>query len=99
MIYLDDSYKKNGATRIIPRSHHKIGWPDHYINIKKKYKKEIRPELKAGSILILNLNLWHAGANNISGKPRKMIMLNIKNRNLPQLLNYKKFLSSKTKKI
>lgn len=98
MIYLDDSYKKNGATRIIPRSHHKIGWPDHYINIKKKYKKEIRPELKAGSILILNLNLWHAGANNISGKPRKMIMLNIKNRNLPQLLNYKKFLSSKTKK-
>ena len=27
-----------------------------------------------------------------------MIMLNIKNRNLPQLLNYKKFLSSKTKK-
>ena len=89
---------KNGATRIILWSHHKIGWPDHYINIKKKYKKEIRPELKAGSILILNLNLWHAGANNISGKPRKMIMLNIKNRNLPQLLNYKKFLSSKTKK-
>ena len=28
-----------------------------------------------------------------------MIMLNIKNRNLPQLLNYKKYLSSKTKKL
>lgn len=98
MIYLDDSNKKNGATRIIPKSHHIIGWPDYYINIKKKHKKEIRPELKAGSIIILNLNLWHAGANNISGKPRKMLMLNIKNRNLPQLLNYKKYLSSKTKK-
>ena len=48
--------------------------------------------------MILNLNLWHAGAENISGKSRKMIMLNIKNRNLPQLLNYKKYLSSKTKK-
>jgi hypothetical protein len=98
MIYLDDSNKKNGATRIIPKSHHKIGWPDQFINIKKKYKKEIRPELKAGSILIINLNLWHAGAENISGKTRKMIMLNIKNRNLPQLLNYKKYLSIKTKK-
>ena len=27
-----------------------------------------------------------------------MIMLNIKKRNLPQLLNYKKFLTNKTKK-
>ena len=27
-----------------------------------------------------------------------MIMLNIKNRNIPQLLNYKKYLSAKTKK-
>lgn len=98
MIYLDDSNKKNGATRIVPKSHHKIGWPDQFIDIKKKHKKEIRPELKAGTILILNLNLWHAGAENISGKSRKMIMLNIKNRNLPQLLNYKKYLSSKTKK-
>ena len=98
MIYLDDSNKKNGATRIVPKTHHKIGWPDEFINIKEKYKKEIRPELKAGSILILNLNLWHAGAENISGKSRKMIMLNIKNRNIPQLLNYKKYLSTKTKK-
>ena len=98
MIYLDNSYKSNGATRIVPKSHQKIGWPDIYIDIKKKHKREIRPELKAGSIMILNLNLWHAGAKNITGKPRKMLMLNIKNRNLPQLLNYKKYLSSKTKK-
>ena len=75
MIYLDDSYKKNGATRIIPRVIIKLVG-QIIILILKKYKKEIRPELKAGSILILNLNLWHAGAfNNISGKPRKMIML------------------------
>ena len=47
--------------------------------------------------MILNLNLWHAGSNNLSGKRRRMIMLNIKRRTLPQLLNYQRFLGSSTK--
>ena len=98
MIYLDKSEKHNGATRLIPCSHKKIGWPENYIDVNKRHKKEIRPELEAGSIIVANLNLWHAGAENTSGKTRKMIMLNIKKRNLPQLLNYKKFLTNKTKK-
>ena len=98
MIYLDKSKKSNGATRLIPHSHKKIGWPEYHIDVNKRHKKEIRPELEAGSIIVANLNLWHAGAENISGKARKMIMLNIKRRNLPQLLNYKKFLTNKTKK-
>ena len=55
-------------------------------------KKEIR-----GTIIIANLNTWHAGAKNISGKSRKTIFLQIKKRNEPALLNYKKFLSEKTK--
>lgn len=98
MIYLDNSKKRNGATRIIPKTHKIIGWPDNHINIDKKHKKEIRPEIKAGGVIIANLNLWHAGANNKSGEPRKMIMVNIKNRKFPQLLNYKIFLSNKCKK-
>ena len=44
----------------------------------------------------MNLNLWHAGSENVSGKARKVIMINIKRISLPQLLNYKKFLK-KTK--
>lgn len=98
MIYLDKSTKKNGATRIVPSSHKKIGWPSQHINVNKIHKNEIRPELKPGSIIIANLNLWHAGAENLNGKSRKMIMLNIKRRSFPQLLNYKKYLSFKTKK-
>ena len=97
MIHLDNSTKKNGSTRIIPKSHKKLGWPGEHINIYKKHKHEIRPVIKAGSIVIVNLNLWHAGSINISGKNRRMIMVNIKRRSLPQLLNYKKFLSKKTK--
>ena len=53
--------------------------------------------VRAGTIIVANLNLWHAGSNNKSGKERKMIMINIKNRKLPQLINYKKYLNSKVK--
>jgi ectoine hydroxylase-related dioxygenase (phytanoyl-CoA dioxygenase family) len=94
---LDKSTKKNGSTRLIPKSHKKLGWPDKHINIYKKNKYEIRPAIKAGSIIVVNLNLWHAGSKNILGKKRRMIMLNIKRRNLPQLLNYKKFLNKNTR--
>jgi hypothetical protein len=97
MIHLDNSTEKNGSTRIIPKTHKKLGWPEEHIDIYKRNKHEIRPAIKAGSIVIVNLNLWHAGSINISGKNRRMIMVNIKRRSLPQLLNYKKFLSKKTK--
>ena len=97
-IFLDDSKIENGATRLIPGTHKILGWPDEHIDTKKLHKKEIRATLRAGSILIFNLNLWHAGAKNISGEDRKVIFLQIKNRKEPQLLNYKKYLSKKTKK-
>ena len=63
----------------------------------KKHKNEKMINVKAGTIVVANLNLWHGGSNNISGKDRKMIMINIKNRKLPQLINYKKYLSKKVK--
>ncbi len=97
MIFFDNANTQNGAPRLIPRTHLKKNWPEKYININTRNKKEISPKINAGDILILNLNLWHAGSTNISGKRRRMIMLNIKRRRHPQLLNYQKFLSSITK--
>lgn len=97
MIFFDKADKTNGSTRIIPKTHLKRNWPDKYINVDIEHKKEIRPNIEAGDILLLNLNLWHAGSNNLNGKRRRMIMLNIKNRNLPQLLNFQKFLNQRVK--
>ena len=91
-IYLDDSKIDNGAMRVVPGTHKLIGWPDDHVDINKKHPSEIRLEVKAGTIIVANLNLWHAGAININGDPRKVIMLNIKNRENDQLLNYKKYL-------
>jgi hypothetical protein len=92
--FLDDSKLENGAIRMIPKSHKLIGYPDEYININSKNKFEKRIVVKAGTIIVANLNIWHGGAKNISGESRKMIMVNVKNRNQDQLLNYKKFLSN-----
>lgn len=98
MVFFDATSKKNGATRLVPGSHKKLGWPSKYTNINKKNKNEFVPKINAGDLIVLNLNLWHAGASNLDGSRRRMIMINIKNRNYPQLLNYKKFLSNKSKK-
>lgn len=98
MIFFDSANSRNGVTRLIPKTHLKKDWPEKYIDVNLKNKKEISPKINSADILILNLNLWHAGSNNLSGKRRRMVMLNIKRRTLPQLLNYQKFLSSSTKK-
>tara|TARA_B100001093_G_scaffold463979_1_gene480467 strand:+ start:1678 stop:2463 length:786 start_codon:yes stop_codon:yes gene_type:complete len=97
-IFLDDTKIENGAMRIIPKSHKKLGWPDDHIDIHKKLKNEKRLILKAGSIVVANLNIWHAGSTNYTGELRRVIMLNIKERSYDQLLNYKRYLSSEFKK-
>ena len=45
----------------------------------------------------MNLNLWHGGSNNFSGKPRKTILIDIRRRDQAQLLNFKKYLDSSLK--
>ncbi len=96
-VFLDDADNTNGALRIVPGSHKRLGWPEQHIDVMKKHKKEKLMNVKAGTIVVANLNLWHGGSQNKSGKDRKMIMINIKDRKLPQLINYKKYLSNKVK--
>jgi len=96
-IFLDDVKKDNGPLRLIPGSHKFVGWPDKKINVYKAQKNEKKIIAKAGSICIMNLNLWHGGTNNISGKRRKAILIDIRARKEPQLLNFKKYLNKKVK--
>lgn len=96
-VFLDDANYTNGALRIIPGTHKKLGWPEQYIDVMARHKDEKIMNVKAGTIVVANLNLWHGGSQNKSGKDRKMIMINIKSRKLPQLINYKKYLDNKVK--
>ncbi len=93
---LDDTTLENGATRIIPKTQKIMGWPNDHINVDETHKCEIRTTLPSGSITVINMNTWHAGATNVSGEKRKTISLQILRRDEPQLLNYKKYLQKKT---
>ena len=97
-LYLNDSNKNNGATKIVPKSHLKLSYPDKYINPKMPYEKEIIIEAKAGSILILNSLIWHRGGANLTGDKRGIIVTEYRQRALKQLLNLKKYVSQGKKK-
>lgn len=95
-LYLDDSTKSNGATKLIPGSHKKISYPEKYIDPRSNPKEEIVIEAIAGSILILNSNTWHRGGENLSGARRRILNIDYRRRELKQLLNSKMYISKKT---
>ena len=57
---LDDFTLENGATRVVPGSHH---WKK-YASEGMVHEDEVRITGKKGSALIFNANLWHGGAEN-----------------------------------
>ena len=97
-IYLEDSTKKNGATKLVPKSHKILGYPAEHMNPFKPYEKEIQLEAEAGSILIVNANTWHRGSNNTSGKKRGALVIDYRSRDLKQLLNLYSYIDENVKK-
>lgn len=97
-IAIDDINKNNGCISVIPGSQNILDYPQEYIDINKKHPKEIDIELKAGEIIILNSLLWHRGNVNLSGKRRRAIFIEYRNRILPQGLNQQLYLSDEVKK-
>ena len=83
-LYLDDSNSKNGATKLVPKSHRKIYYPEFYGNVFKKFKNEITVNAKKGDILVLNANTWHRGGSNINGAKRGLLNIEYRNRKIDQ---------------
>jgi len=68
---LDDFTLDNGSTRIVPGSHKTKDFAEDG----KMYEEEIRVNLKKGSALIFDANLWHGGGANIDGTSRWALTL------------------------
>ena len=68
---LDDFTNDNGSTRIVPGSH-KI---KEFAEDGKIYDEEIRANVKKGSAIIFDANLWHGGGANIDGESRWALTL------------------------
>lgn len=93
---LDDSTVANGAMRFVPGSHKRLGWPDEQIDVRVPHPDERRVEAPAGTLIVMNLNTWHAGADNVTGTRRRSLFIDVRRRELPQLLNQKMYLSAAT---
>jgi ectoine hydroxylase-related dioxygenase (phytanoyl-CoA dioxygenase family) len=65
---LDDFTAANGATLIVPRSHH---GHDHRPDI----TDAIPAEMRAGSVLLFLGRLWHAAGANVTDRPRLGVII------------------------
>ena len=69
---IDDFTEKNGATRVVPGSHLlPRALPKSYAQPTARHPEEMIVTGKAGSVLVFNGHLWHAGRKNESQGPRR----------------------------
>lgn len=69
---LDDFTSENGATRIVPGTHHLLGAvPKPLAQPGAHHQNELVVTGLAGSVLIINGHLWHSGRRNRSSRPRR----------------------------
>ena len=95
-LFIDDSDLENGPLQVIPGTHKKFGWPDDYFDPFDTHPDEITLTAPAGTLVCMNVHLWHGGTKNLSGRRRRTQCINFRRRSLPQLLNQKRYLSPAT---
>ena len=95
-IFLDEANKNNGPMRVVPKTHKMTGWIDENLNDKSSHPDEIFLNLQESSIVLMDANLWHSGTLNVSGNRRRVLFLDIRRREMPQLLNQKIYLDEIT---
>ena len=69
LVMLDDFTRDNGATYLLTGGHLLSERPDE----KYFYAHAERALAPAGSILVFNSNLWHAGGDNLTDRPRRSV--------------------------
>ena len=95
-IFLDEANENNGPMRVVPKTHKMTGWIDENLNDKSSHPDEIFLNLQESSIVLMDANLWHSGTLNVSGNRRRVLFLDIRRREMPQLLNQKIYLDEIT---
>jgi ectoine hydroxylase-related dioxygenase (phytanoyl-CoA dioxygenase family) len=97
MWMLDDFTKDNGATRIIPGTHRKLGKIDDYIEDGMvDHPEQIHLQGPAGSVAVFNGSIWHGSYINRSGRPRRTLHCAFIARELNQQNNQREYLRPET---
>ena len=92
MIFLDDADENNGHLRVVPKTHKLKGWIEENTKEKATHKDEIFLDVKKSSIVFMDANLWHSGTTNKTGQRRRVLFMDVRRRNIPQLLNQRIYL-------
>ena len=92
MIFLDDADENNGHLRVVPKTHKLKGWIEENTEQKTKHKDEIFLDVKKSSIVFMDANLWHSGTTNKTGQRRRVLFMDVRRRDTPQLLNQRIYL-------
>ena len=98
MIFLDDSDENNGHLRVVPKTHKMKGWIEENIDDKTKHKDEIFLDVKKSSVVFMDANLWHSGTTNKTGQRRRVLFMDVRLRDIPQLLNQRIYLDETVQK-
>lgn len=83
-IHLDDCYAKNGALRVLPKSHLEIR--DIKTLNPTFFEKEEICEVKKGGVLIMKPLIWHCSKRTENQEKRRVIHLEFCNLQLPKPL-------------
>ncbi|MEZ5041461.1 MAG: phytanoyl-CoA dioxygenase family protein [Saprospiraceae bacterium] len=94
---LDDFFKANGATRLVPGTHLKAVLPqDVMADPLESHPDEIIIDAPAGSVFIFNSHVWHGGTTNTTRNPRRAIHSYFCRGDQPQQTDQKRFIRSET---
>ncbi len=94
---LDDFTPENGATRIVPRSHHWRKLPQQELaDPKAPDSREVLVVGPAGTVVVMNTHAWHGGTANRTGRPRRALHAFYTRGDRPQQQYQKALLSAET---
>ncbi|MCY3832419.1 MAG: phytanoyl-CoA dioxygenase family protein [Chloroflexi bacterium] len=94
---LVDFRPENGATRVVPGTHRSGKVPDDVMeNPWAKHPDEILLTGEAGTVVVFNSHLWHAGTSNHTDRPRYALHSYFTRRRNEQQVNQKAHLGGAT---
>lgn len=95
---LDDFFKENGATRVVPGTHLCGRVPtDEMGDPEKAHPEEAIIEAPAGTVFVFNSHVWHGGTTNRTQLPRRAIHSYFCQRDQPQQSDQAYLISDDTK--
>lgn len=94
---LDDFSKQNGATRIVPGTHHTGALPQNVLqDPEATHPNEVIIEAPSGSVFIFNSHAWHGGTTNHTNKVRRSIHSYFCKSDQPQQVDQSRYIKDET---